>query len=218
MKISLFGSGKMSRIVSSLLGEDELVDLASSDVCIDFSHADSVPKHVAQAMMARVPIVVGTTGWNSKIDYVTQMVKEAKGALLYGANFSVGTYLFSRLVRHANILLHEFDVSGYEIHHKEKADRPSGTAIELENIIAQRRENTPSFESVRIGSSLGVHSVLFDGEHETIECTHRAKNREGYGRGALDAAEWLIGKTGVFTFEEYMEERLTWTYRELSLR
>ncbi len=218
MKVALFGSGKMGSLLREYVSAEQCVPLDEADVCIDFSHKDAVVKNVTHAMMQKVPIVVGTTGWEKEFDCVAKIVKEAKGALLYGANFSEGMYLFSRLIRHANILLKDFDVAGSEIHHKKKVDAPSGTAIMLQQLVKQRRKVPLEFQSVRVGTSLGIHSVFFDSPHETIECTHRAKNRDGYAKGALAAASWLIGKTGLFTFEDFMEEKLACAFREPSLR
>lgn len=218
MKIAIFGRGKMGALLQKIHPIEDIVDIENADVCIDFSHPESVVQTIARAVMHRVPIVVGTTGWYDSLPYVQDLVDEGEGALLYGANFSVGMHLFSRLIRHANILLQEYEVAGLEIHHRGKQDAPSGTALELTKVLSERRKNVPRFESVRVGDMLGVHSIFFDGDNETIECSHRAKNRNGYAKGAIEAAEWLIGKTGVYTFEDYMEERLTWTFREQSLR
>lgn len=211
MKVALFGSGKMAKHVAALT---EIVPLEDADVVIDFSHADVVVANVTRAMMLGVPIVVGTTGWSGVKQQVVSIVSKAKGTLLYGANFAEGVYLFARLLRQASLLFEDFEIGAEERHHKGKADAPSGTALYFEEVMDRKVE----FTSSRIGSVLGSHSIFFDANEETIVLSHQAKSKAVYAKGAIAAAEWLLGKVGIFTFDDYMNERLKCRFREPSLR
>lgn len=195
--------------------------LGGVDVCIDFSSADAVPANVAAAARAGKNIVVGTTGWLSKLAEVSAVVRERKTALLHAANFSIGMNVFMHLASEAARLIdgHEmYDAAISEIHHRGKADSPSGTALALGKILLARigrkkellagapegaiRPDQLQVSSERIGAVAGIHTVLFDSEADAIELKHTAKNRTGFALGALAAAEWLKGKQGIFTMED----------------
>ena len=175
--------------------------IEAADVCIDFTQPSAVLETLEAIAPYKKPLVIGTTGWDVK--QAKTYAKEI--GILYAPNFSLGVALFERLLKKAHMLLSTYyDLSGVEIHHKEKKDIPSGTAVHLSKHIPGLE-----FQSVRTGSETGTHQVVFDAPEDAIELTHRAKSREGFAKGALDAAEWLIGKVGLYTFEDIIEERLS---------
>jgi 4-hydroxy-tetrahydrodipicolinate reductase len=203
-------------------------DLAACDVGIDFSVPGAVPRNVGRAAEAGLPLVVGTTGWYDQLDEVTRIIDEAGTSLVWAPNFSIGVQLFFHLAREAARLvdtLEEFDVHVHETHHRYKVDHPSGTAgqaaeILVEGIGRKARwvgglpEGEPEHDTVyvtsaRVGEVAGTHEIGVDGPDDRIELTHIARSRHGFARGAVFAAEWLPGKRGVFTFEDWVQERLT---------
>jgi 4-hydroxy-tetrahydrodipicolinate reductase len=184
--------------------------LAGHDAVIDFSVASAVPTHVAAALRARVPIVVGTTGWQDTEAAVRAQVEQGGGALLYGANFSVGVNLFYRLVDRAAELL---GGSGYdpfieEAHHQRKRDAPSGTARELARVLERRLGKSVSVASTRAGEIPGIHRVGFDSAGDQIMLIHEARSRDGFAAGALLGARWLVGRKGVFVFADVLDDLL----------
>lgn len=222
MKITLFGYGKMGRLVeqtamaeghtvcsrfsgSCPAGLQEKID---ADVCIDFSKSESVLDHIAICIDQNIPLVIGTTGWDSKMEEAQKLVKASSIGCLYSPNFSVGVALFTEIVSYAAKIFseaNEYDVSGIEYHHKQKADSPSGTAKNLIRILQNEMNlQNPSFSSVRCGHIPGTHTVHFDGPGDSITLTHTARNRDGFARGAVQAAEWIIGKQGFFTLQDML--------------
>jgi 4-hydroxy-tetrahydrodipicolinate reductase len=231
MRIALFGYGAMGQLVETLAHKDghdiafkfrsyHAADSAEQsarafsglvDVAIDFSTADSVLRNVSACVLAGVPIVVGTTGWNAREADVRRFVEEQGGALLYGANFSVGVNLFYRIVRTAAELfvgLDGYDPFLEEAHHARKKDAPSGTAIRLRDILASELKREIHVTSTRAGFIPGTHRVGFDSMADQITLTHTARSREGFAAGALLAARWIIGRKGVYEFSEAFDEIL----------
>jgi 4-hydroxy-tetrahydrodipicolinate reductase len=195
--------------------------LRDVDVCIDFSAPTAALENIRAVAECRKNIVVGTTGWYDKLKEVEKIVLEKKIGLLYSANFSLGMNIFSQILASAAHFFEKFecyDVAIHETHHRGKADSPSGTALMLGQITLQniRRKKTMLHEtahqtispeqihitSTRVGSTFGIHRVLFDSEADSIELVHTAKNRTGFALGALIAAEWLKGKKGIFTMKD----------------
>lgn len=227
MKIALIGYGKMGRMVekSAQARGHEIVARINSgrwdaqavkqaDVCIEFTHPEAVVENIKKAAQLKKEIIIGTTGWYDQLATVESMVKEAQIGVLYSPNFSIGINLLLSMVEHAAQLLakfNEYDAAGIEAHHQQKKDSPSGTAL----LIAKKvEENMPRierlpFSSVRCGSIPGTHTVLFDSPCDTISITHTARNREGFADGAVQAAEWLKGRQGLYTFEECMQSIMT---------
>ena len=204
MKIALHGYGKMGKEVHQAAlekGHDVVVGLENvSDVLIDFTGPNAVVETAKALKNKPIPWVLGTTGWD--LDHVLPLVQEGNIPLLYGPNFSLGVAIFSRLAKHgAKMMAGEFVFSGVETHHTEKKDVPSGTAKKLMGEIEGL-----SFESIRKEGECGTHALLFDGACDQIEIVHRAKNRKGFAMGAVLAAEWLFGKEGIYTFDDYVEE------------
>jgi 4-hydroxy-tetrahydrodipicolinate reductase len=193
--------------------------LKPADVCIEFSVPDAVLDNMRVASEARVDIVVGATGWYDHLEEVRPWFTDS--ALLYAQNFSIGVNTFYRIVRRAAELMNslpDYDVYLEEQHHRRKVDSPSGTAERLGEILLDRIERktrlvrgSPEGEipsdalqisSVRAGSIAGVHAVGFDSEADYIELKHVARNRTGFALGALAAARWVRGRTGVFTMDD----------------
>lgn len=199
--------------------------LRGADVCIDFSAPSVVLKNIAAVARARKNIVVGTTGWHDSLPAVKRIVSAHKTGLLYSPNFSVGVHLFMRIVAAATEVLDGirlYDAAIHEVHHRKKADSPSGTALAVGELVLRKmktkkeivtgvppsrlRNDQLLISSSRVGDVAGTHTVLLDSEADSIELTHRAKNRSGFAWGALLAAEWLQGKRGVFTMNDVLSE------------
>lgn len=202
MKITIFGKGKMGTLVDKMARENgtEIVEIDSADVCIDFSHKEVVLDHISAAIEKKVPIVIGTTGWDCKIEQAKQWIQNSQTAALYSPNFSLGIAHFLYLLKLARQILSGYEVAGIEYHHNQKKDNPSGTAIAISKML----NLTSSFSSVRLGSFAGKHEVLFDSPEDLITISHEAHSREGFARGSLKAAEWLRHKTGWFTLDDML--------------
>lgn len=207
MKIGLIGYGKMGKAVEKVAlerGHRISIGITSeADVFIDFTEPAAVVK-TAQALQGKkIPWVVGTTGWNSR--EVLPLVKQGKIPFLYSPNFSIGMAIFSRL---AKMVGGDFSVRGVETHHREKKDAPSGTARKLMQEIKGL-----TFDSIREGDCFGIHEIVFENDVDQIQLIHQAKNRGGFAKGAILSAEWMIGKEGIFTFDDYLEEM--WNAQQL---
>jgi 4-hydroxy-tetrahydrodipicolinate reductase len=190
----------------------ELADaLRGCDVAIDFSIADAVPRNAEICARGGVPLVVGTTGWHAKVNEVRRLVSDHDGALIYGANFSVGVQIFYRVAARAAELfgrLDSYDPFIEEAHHKRKRDAPSGTALQLQRIATDKLGREVPVASTRSGYIPGTHRLGFDSVADQIRLTHEARSREGFAVGALLAAGWIIGRKGVFEFSEVFDEIL----------
>ena len=230
MRLALIGNGAMGHMVTAEarkrgdelgavitsadkdLAIDELAEkLRSHDAAIDFSVGDAVLKNVEACARAQVPLVEGTTGWKDDESQAKQIVAEHNGALVYGANFSIGVNLFYRLTEHAAKLFAA--VEGYEpfieeAHHNRKKDAPSGTALKLRDIMSEHVAGNISTSSTRAGHIPGTHRVGFDSEPDQVVLTHTARSRQGFASGALVAAHWIVGRTGTFEFAELIDEIL----------
>jgi 4-hydroxy-tetrahydrodipicolinate reductase len=192
---------------------DELMEkIRGHDVAIDFSVGEAVLKNIEACARARVPLVEGTTGWKTHEAVAKQIVTENSAALVYGANFSIGVNLFYRLVDRAAALFASID--GYapfieEAHHMRKRDAPSGTALQLRDFM-QKHLGPDSADiptaSTRAGYIPGTHRVGFDSEADQILLVHEARSRKGFASGALLAAHWIVGRTGVFEFTEVIKD------------
>ena len=230
MKLALIGNGAMGHMVTAearkrgdeigtvirSADKDLTIDqlagtLRGHDAAIDFSVGDAVLKNIEACARAGVPLVEGTTGWKDKESQAKQIVAEHNGALVYGANFSIGVNLFYRLTEHAASLFAA--VEGYEAfieeaHHNRKKDAPSGTALKLRDIMSEHLASNISTSSTRAGHIPGTHRVGFDSEPDQVLLTHTARSRQGFASGALVAAHWIVGRTGTFEFAELIDEIL----------
>jgi 4-hydroxy-tetrahydrodipicolinate reductase len=223
MKIALIGYGKMGQMIEkAAVGHEIVARITSShwdldavqeaDLCFEFTHPESAVENIRRLAELKKEIVIGTTGWHDQLEHVRSIVEQHQIGALYAANFSIGINLLLQIVAHASKVMNgfsEYEVAGIDYHHKQKKDSPSGTALEIGRTIAenmQRVENVP-FSSIRCGSIPGTHTVLFDSPCDTIAITHEARNREGFAKGAVQAAEWLHGKKGFYTFADFMQRR-----------
>ncbi len=231
MKIALIGHGAMGRLIERLAVEkgheiavvvddaqsafaaSDLADrLRGADVAIDFTVATAVRRNVEACVLASVPLVEGTTGWNDERSSILEIIDRENGAFVYGSNFSVGVNLFFKLADHAAELFSKFD--DYETfieerHHSRKKDAPSGTALKLKDIVATHYGEGFSVAATRAGDIPGTHIVGFDAAPDTVELRHTARSREGFARGAIVAAEWIVGRTGIYEFSDVMDEILS---------
>ncbi|MFV0387822.1 MAG: 4-hydroxy-tetrahydrodipicolinate reductase [Pyrinomonadaceae bacterium] len=229
MKIALIGYGVMGKLVETAAQRrgyeicaqiDTNVDLdaqgfaeriVEADAAIDFSHASAVARSVEACCLARVPLIEGTTGWNSQLDEIEQVVTQHRGTLVYAANFSIGVNLFYRIAEFAAELFSKFDE--YEAfieerHHSRKVDAPSGTALKIKEIVAVHNFEDVSVSATRAGNIPGSHLLGFDGVTDQVVLQHTARSREGFALGAVTAAEWAIGKNGVFEWTQVIDEIL----------
>lgn len=224
LKIALIGYGKMGKMIEQMavMRDHEIVAiidpekenreitldaLSAADVCIEFTRPDAVLDNIRKTLRLGKNIVVGTTGWSDSLESVERWVTESGAGLFYASNFSLGINLFLKTVEHAADLFLKranYQAAGVEIHHKQKLDSPSGTAIAIQDAIARASGNTPIFSSVRCGSTPGTHTVYFDSPADTITLTHQARNREGFALGAITAAEWMLGRKGIYTMEDML--------------
>ena len=177
-------------------------------MAIEFTRPDAAVANLERLIGLGVPTVTGTTGWTESLPKLSELVRQRGGALLHAANFSVGVHLFFRAARDLARSFHgrsEFAVSIHEEHHKAKVDPTSGTALLLQR---QLWEVEPGrrfpITSVRAGETPGTHALSYTGPHETVTLTHITRSREVFAAGALAAAEWLPGRTGVFTFDQLL--------------
>lgn len=240
MKIALIGYGKMGKTIEQLALErgwsvpiklDIDIPLPDAsqrkavDVVIHFATAKTLLEDLKPWAESGVAVVIGTTGWNDKLAEVQYLAKEYNIGIVHAPNFSLGVNIFFHLAKAASKMMNKFadyDVSIHEVHHKEKIDSPSGTALQLGKIVLNEIERKKELltappegkikpeqlhvSSTRTGWVVGMHALEFDSIADTIEIKHTAKNRNGLALGALVAAEWIQGKHGIFTMDDVLEE------------
>jgi 4-hydroxy-tetrahydrodipicolinate reductase len=230
MKIALLGYGKMGKVIERIALErgheivlrktsgDSFSGLEHADVAIDFSIPHAAVDNITTCINAGVPVISGTTGWLTEYHKMVTLCEEKNAAFIYGSNFSLGVNLFFELNDYLARMMAKFNqyqASIEEIHHTQKLDKPSGTAISLANsIINHTTYNEWTIENPktddlfidvkRIENVTGTHSVFYTSDVDTIEIKHTAHNRDGFACGAVIAAEWIIGKTGVFTVKDVL--------------
>lgn len=240
MKLALIGYGKMGKEIESLALDKghEIVcivdsqnpidkaDFSKVDVAIEFTKPELAIPHIHFCIEKNIPLVVGTTGWTNHLQEITEKVESKQGSLLHASNFSIGVNIFFEINRKLAELMSphsgEYQVSMEEIHHTQKLDAPSGTAISLaDDIIAKTsyekwscvednkgipNEKLPNFDIIakRIPEVPGTHVVSYTSDIDIIEIKHEAKNRKGFALGAILAAEWLVGKQGIFTMKNVL--------------
>ena len=230
MRIGLFGYGKMGKMIETLATQrgheisakidvgNEEIDFSAFDIAIDFSTPDSAFQNITSCFEHGIPVISGTTGWLERFDEAVSICNENNSAFIYASNFSLGVNIFFALNEQlAKMManLEQYEVSMEEIHHTQKLDAPSGTAITLaEGIISnthhddwkldEKGENTIAIHSKREGSVPGTHIIDYSSAVDSIEIKHTAHNREGFALGAVLAAEWLVGKGGVYTMKDVL--------------
>ncbi|WP_411275317.1 4-hydroxy-tetrahydrodipicolinate reductase [Daejeonella sp.] len=244
MKIAILGFGKMGHIIEQFAIErghdivlkvnaenlDDLTikNLKNADIAIDFSTPDAVLQNIALCFDAGVAIVVGTTGWYGRLQEIKDQCNEGNNSLLYGSNFSVGVNVFffvNKVLAKIMNRYPQYEVQVEEIHHTEKLDSPSGTAMSIaEGIIGELRRKSDwvneligsnnelitkpdqlLIESHRINDVPGTHTVIYSSEVDDIEFKHKAHSRAGFALGAVLAAEWLHNKTGFFNITDMFD-------------
>ncbi len=205
-------------IIAKIDENTQNIDFNSMDVAIDFSMPEAAFGNITKCLNNNVPVISGTTGWLDKYEDAITLCNDKKGAFIYASNFSLGVNIFFELNNYLAKMMQnlpEYKVSLEEIHHTQKLDAPSGTAITLaEGVIANsnysewKLDNSSDtilpITSKRIGKVPGTHTVDYDSFVDSISIKHTAHNREGFALGAVTAAEWIIGKSGVFTMRDVL--------------
>lgn len=234
MKIALLGYGKMGRIIESLAPDEggqvvlrvdrdnlqDLDQLNTADVAIEFSQPESAPGNILRCLEAGVPVVCGTTGWTGRLEEIKEYCDSKGGAFFYASNFSIGVNVFFALNRFLAERMNQwpaYDVKLEEIHHTQKLDAPSGTAITLAGDIIRRLDRKEKWVnaeasdekelpilSKRVDPAPGTHRVIYSSAIDEIEIRHEAFSREGFARGALKAARWIIGRKGCFGMDDML--------------
>ncbi len=236
MKIALIGYGKMGKAIEAVAKEngDEIVlkisssnqneftadNLKHADAAIEFTNPHSAVENIKKCLDANIPVVCGTTGWLKDLPEIKNYIEQKKGAFLFASNFSVGVNLFFALNEYLASLMsshEEYEVSIEEVHHTQKKDAPSGTAITLaeqllEKIKAKKnwvnnktnKESELEIISKRIDDVPGIHTIKYNSPIDYIEITHSAYNRKGFAGGALLAAKFIAGKKGIFTMKDVL--------------
>jgi 4-hydroxy-tetrahydrodipicolinate reductase len=237
MKIALIGYGKMGKAIEEIalqkgheivlkidlnnLNEFNQENLSKADVAIEFTSPHTAFDNVKKCIDFEVPVICGSTGWLEKWNEIENFCKEKNGTFLYASNFSIGVNLFFELNTYLAKLMNkytDYDVSITEIHHTQKKDAPSGTAITLaEQILANNslkekwinesseKKNELAIISERIDPAPGTHTIRYSSIIDDIEITHTAHNRIGFASGAVLAAEFVVGKKGIFTMKDALE-------------
>lgn len=231
MNIALLGYGKMGKTIEQIAinrghnivlridKDDTVYDITTADVAIDFSIPSVAFNNISTCLNNGVAVISGTTGWLDNYDNAVALCKEKKGAFIYASNYSLGVNIFFELNKTlAKMMssLKQYQVSMEEIHHTQKLDAPSGTAISLANDIISHNENYKNWKldekrasiipitAKRIEDVPGTHTVTYESEVDTITIGHVAHNRHGFALGAVIAAEWIVGKKGVFTMNDVL--------------
>ncbi len=229
MKIALLGYGKMGKTIEKIAIErghtiviktslEDGYDITKADVAIDFSVPNAAFFNIVNCFKHGIPVISGTTGWLHNYDKAIEICNKEDGAFLYASNFSLGVNIFFELNRYLSRLMKgqsQYKVSMEEIHHTQKLDAPSGTAISLANDIIANSEyqnwtlETPKNNEIgisakRIENVPGTHEIIYESSLDSLQIKHTAHSREGFALGAVIAAEWIFDKKGVFTMKNVL--------------
>lgn len=240
MKIALIGRGKTGSEIEQLVIKSQhhlvsvstkstgldLVGIQKADVVIDFSSPDAVIDTIKRVSSMKKNMVIGTSGWYAQLDLVEKIVKKESIGLIYAQNFSIGTNIFFQVVAYTAALCHRFgnyDVYGFEIHHKGKIDSPSGTAfriaqevlqnfptkktIQTEKLDRKIKDEELHFVSARAGRNPGMHQVVFDSDGDQLTLSEQSHNRRVYAEGAVMAAEFIKNKKGLYSFDQLFQKK-----------
>lgn len=223
MRLLVIGDGKMGRTIEQLARErgHEVVGVLGAsantegagiaalagraDVGIEFTEPAAARANVAACITSGLPVVTGTTGWYDALPALEDEVMRSGGALFWAPNFSLGVALAVELARRAGEVFArqpQFDAHLVETHHRAKKDAPSGTGMAMAAATASALGRDVPITSVRVGQVPGTHTLVFDGPFEQVTLTHEARDRRVFADGALRAAEWLVGRRGVFTMRD----------------
>lgn len=228
MKIALIGDGKMAQAIAPraverrhavtvILGKDDNRDgsgisrerLGNPDLTIEFTEPESAVANLLACARAGLPVVVGTTGWYEDLDRVIAEVNRLDGSMFWAPNFSLGVAVLSAAIEAATKALRGvsgFDIHLVETHHAAKKDRPSGTAASLAGIASSGIGREVPITSVRTGHVPGTHELVIDAAFEQVRLVHEARDRRVFADGAISAAEWLLGRKGVFTMRDLLQQ------------
>jgi 4-hydroxy-tetrahydrodipicolinate reductase len=229
LQLAIVGTGKMGRLIEHLAPEYGFVvccrcdsktnsngqalsrsTINGADVALEFTNANAASQNLLRLAEAQIPTVTGTTGWLAHLDSIRDAVAMNKSSLVWSPNFSVGMNLFRQIVAEAArrfAAQEEYGAWGWEIHHAAKKDTPSGTLLALAEEMKTAGFSRPiSLSSNRAGAVPGTHELGFDSLSDTITIRHTARSREGFARGALRAAQWIVGKKGFFEFQQILGE------------
>lgn len=241
MKISIIGYGKMGHLIEEVAKSRGLhinciidaedtekfssEEFRKSDVAIQFSTPSSAIEGILACFAAKVPVVVGTTGWDSELPNIKAMCEKGSGTILYASNFSIGMNIFMALNRYVTSIMNNFDSydpSLTEVHHVHKLDHPSGTAITLANQLTAISSRIKKWIEKELGEKPekgflpvyhrregevpGIHTITWESDCDSIIMTHDAKNRLGFARGAVSAAQWLAGKKGFYSIGDFLSD------------
>ena len=218
MKLLIVGYGKMGQLIDELAagqghevvgrvdaGRDEW---APADAAVDFSTADALLANFPRYVELRVPVVIGTTGWNQHVERLRAEAAKARLGVVASANFSIGVNIFQHVVAETARMMQaqpQYGAWVHEIHHSAKRDAPSGTALQLRDAMkAAGFERPIDLASSRVGTVPGTHTVGFDGPSDTIELIHTARDRRGFASGALVAARWIKGRSGWYSMQDVL--------------
>jgi len=231
MKIALLGYGKMGKVIEQIAlqrghqivlkttSNTNEINLSEADVAIDFSVPTAAVTNISAALNQGVPVISGTTGWLKEYHNIVTLCKQKNGAFIYGSNFSLGVNIFFELNKKLAKMMAKFNsynIAIEEIHHTQKIDAPSGTAITLANeIITQsnyknwtlspeKKQKSIPITAKRIDKTPGTHTVKYDSLVDAIEIKHTAHSRNGFALGAVIAAEWIVDKKGIYTMKDVL--------------
>ena len=217
--LGIVGYGKMGRMIDQLAPEygftvsaridiDRNESLVGVDAAVEFSTPAAVLGNIEKLASLRIPAVIGTTGWQEHLAAAKAIVQKNNAALVWSPNFSIGVNVFSRLVSEAAHMFaneKEYGVWAWEIHHITKQDAPSGTLLKLVDEMKRAGFSRPiDTSSSRAGAHPGTHEIGFDSAADTVTLRHTARSREGFARGALKAAQWIIGRQGFYEFSDVL--------------
>jgi 4-hydroxy-tetrahydrodipicolinate reductase len=234
MKIVLIGYGKMGKTIEKIalsrghqiaakidIDNQNELDSVTADVAIEFSHPDAAFNNVKKCLTRNIPVVCGTTGWLAKKSEIETLVKDKNATFFYASNYSLGVNLFFKLNEHLASMMRNFDaynVSMDEVHHTEKKDAPSGTAITLAEGVLKNlprkklwvnadteKPEEIAIKSFRIDQVPGTHTVKYHSAIDDIEIRHTAHTREGFALGAVLVAEWIKDKKGVLNMDDFLK-------------
>jgi len=222
MNIAILGNGRMGKRISELATKKghtivatsssekpaNTLDFSSTDVAIDFSTPSTAFENISHALNSGIPVISGTTGWLENLKEIENLCQTKKGAFLYASNFSLGVNLFFELNKKLAQLMknHDYESKIHEVHHKQKLDSPSGTAITLGEQMLEIINTKSVITADRIDDVPGTHIISYTSAVDEIEIKHTAKNRDGFAIGAIIAADWIIGKKGVFSMKDVLAQ------------
>lgn len=231
MNIALLGYGKMGKVIEQIAinrghnivfkstSNTPEIDLSKADVAIDFSVPSAAVNNISACFNNNTPVISGTTGWLDQYDEMVALCKQTNSAFIYGSNFSLGVNIFFELNKQLAKMMNQlkqYEISMEEIHHTQKLDAPSGTAITLAegiiehtnktnwNLDVKNNNNEIPIVAKRIPEVPGTHTVDYSSDIDSIEIKHTAHNRDGFALGAVIAAEWIIDKKGVFSMKDVL--------------